>query len=45
MIGGNVTKKNDLVRLKLLAWNAFFNLSILITNVVIVAGVIRHWDD
>jgi len=31
-------------RLRLLAWNALFNASILLTNVVIVLGVIRHWN-
>jgi hypothetical protein len=40
-----VTKKNDAARLRLLAWNAFFNLSILFTNIIIVSGVIRHWND
>jgi hypothetical protein len=32
-------------RLRLLAWNAFFNAFILLTNCFIVAGVLRHWND
>jgi len=40
-----VSHWRDRRRLQLLAWNAFFNGCIVLTNVVIVAGVIRHWND